>query len=137
MIRSHILSVLILSHKPNNISSLVKWNLLACVHLAFIWFSNEIQKSFVWVQFQKRCTMVSDDLLQNWHKSDCSGLNLDTDLFVVKQLWMILNCNHLRVVSCVVFANFSKQCLHWLRSPPVSCHFSIPLGRVSVWFKIL
>ena len=88
----------------------------SCAHVCIYYLWCKIihsKKSLLWCLPKEGDCMVSLWNLQNWHKGGCSGLNLATDLFVVKMLCKILNFSHLSFVSVVLFFKNLKLFSHW------------------------
>ena len=60
------------------------------------------QNMLTFVQWKKRCSMVSNSFSQKSHKGESTFLNLNSILFVYKILFNILYWNSLNLVSNVV-----------------------------------
>ena len=124
MIRLQILSVLMPWHSPNNTRCSLKLKLCAWVQRRFNKLDSSFQNLVTFWQDQSKCCMVSLWALQNSHKSFCSLLNLDTDLFVVNIPCKILNWNQRSFVSVVDVFKVINVCFHWFCVIPVNvCHF--------------
>ena len=63
---------------------------------------NSSQNIHTFVQWKKRCSMVSNSFSQKSHKGESTFLNLNNILFVYKILFNILYWNSLNLVSKVV-----------------------------------
>ena len=110
---------------------LVKWT-----HLFLKRLVRSLKNVCTYLHCHMTCSIVSEFELQNVQSSHWFGLNFDTDLFVVRIWWMILNCNHNSLRSSVIFFRCLKKKGHGCILYSLFSHLLMPFG-FSGLFKIL